>query len=161
MKTQLSINHEMLVPFQYFDKQPPSGSVLGHLKRETLEGMIHQQGEYTKVQVDDLLSAVNLTKTSYSRTSPLLYYIKLATTSTEVPAEEEKVEEKVAPESDTKDEKQPETAPMEDKKQSGEALTEESLNKLLLKDLRTMCTEKNLPTSGKKQELIDRLLKGE
>eukprot|EP00992_Anisonema_acinus_P015713 TRINITY_DN9858_c0_g1_i2.p1 TRINITY_DN9858_c0_g1~~TRINITY_DN9858_c0_g1_i2.p1 ORF type:complete len:553 (+),score=167.68 TRINITY_DN9858_c0_g1_i2:54-1712(+) len=161
-KTQLSINHEMLVPFQYFDKQPPSGSVLGHLKRETLEGMLHQQGEYTKFQVDDLLSAVNLSKTAYSRTSPLLYYIKLATTSTEVPVEEEKVEEKAAEKDDAKEEKKEETTAMdEDKKESTEALTEESLNKLLLKDLRTMCTEKNLATTGKKQELIDRLLKGE
>jgi len=50
---------------------------------------------------------------------------------------------------------------MEEEEEEGgdtNQMTEENLNKLLLKDLRTMCDSRSLPSVGKKAELIARLL---
>eukprot|EP00993_Chasmostoma_nieuportense_P006961 NODE_763_length_1887_cov_261.593182_g710_i0.p1 GENE.NODE_763_length_1887_cov_261.593182_g710_i0~~NODE_763_length_1887_cov_261.593182_g710_i0.p1 ORF type:complete len:571 (-),score=186.27 NODE_763_length_1887_cov_261.593182_g710_i0:126-1838(-) len=159
MKLVQEINQAMMVPFQYFDKQPPSGTVAGHLKREVIEGMLHQLGDLTKHEVDELLAAVNVKKQpGYNRSSPILYYIKLATTTTEVPEEEEepKEAEKTEAAEEGKDEKMDEA----DKAEANEPMTEENLNKFLLKDLRTMCTERGLNCNGKKAELVERLVKG-
>eukprot|EP00995_Heteronema_vittatum_P011200 NODE_67_length_2142_cov_685.308648_g52_i0.p1 GENE.NODE_67_length_2142_cov_685.308648_g52_i0~~NODE_67_length_2142_cov_685.308648_g52_i0.p1 ORF type:complete len:647 (+),score=375.53 NODE_67_length_2142_cov_685.308648_g52_i0:81-1943(+) len=177
MKIQHTVNQEMLPPFQYFDR-----AMAGAVRREVLEGMLHQLGTFTRQQVDDLLAAVNLKKPlNRYQAASVLYYIKLATTTTEVEVVEEKKEEKK--EEEKKEEKKAETANAaspakpaengkdamdEDAEEAGAAsgetasadLTEESLSKLLLKDLRTMCTEKGLNATGKKADLITRLVSG-
>lgn len=180
VKIQHNVNQEILVPFQYFDKQPHSGIVTGSLRRDVLEGVMHQYGTMTKREIDELLlKGANLKPIAGAYNSPpfILYYIKIATTTTEVPIEEaaeEKAEEKKVDAAEKAEEDKAEgaeepkgeDAPMEEAGEAGEAeadgaMTETSLNKLLLKDLRTMCQEKGLSTTGKKADLIERLLKGE
>lgn len=69
-----TVNEEILLPFQYFDR--PSG-VSGHLRRETLEGLLHALGELTQREVDGLLRGVGLS--AEPRASTPLNYRALAT----------------------------------------------------------------------------------
>eukprot|EP00997_Jenningsia_sp_PLL12_P006502 NODE_304_length_1939_cov_300.968254_g254_i0.p1 GENE.NODE_304_length_1939_cov_300.968254_g254_i0~~NODE_304_length_1939_cov_300.968254_g254_i0.p1 ORF type:complete len:386 (+),score=186.73 NODE_304_length_1939_cov_300.968254_g254_i0:676-1833(+) len=162
MILQHHINQEMLVPFQYFDRTPQGAIVQGHLKRESLEAMLYQLGDFSKREVDDLLSAVGLARPiGFRQPPPVLYYIKMATTTTEVPAPEEKKEEEKKEEGEKMEEDGEEAG-----EEAGEAAddgktTEESLNKMLLKDLRAMCVSRGLSDKGKKAELVERILKGE
>lgn len=181
-RLQHTVNQELLVPFQFFDKQPHTGIISGSLRRDVLEGLLHQYDDLTKRDIDDLLlKGANLKPNTGAYNSPpsILYYIKIATTTTEIPIEE-KPAETAAPKEEAADkadattaeeaavpaaeESKAEDAAMEDAEE-GDAdkgeMTEASLNKLLLKDLRTMCQEKGLSTTGKKSDLIERLLKGE
>lgn len=167
-KLQHTINQEVLLPFQYFDRQPHTGIIAGSLRRDVLEGMMHQFGTLTKHEIDDLLLKGAGLKPSAAPS--ILYYVKIATTTTEVPVVEEPVVEASAAETaeEAAEEKPAEDSMMEDAEaegveapEEGGAMTEAGLNKLLLKDLRTMCQEKNLSTAGKKADLIERLLKGE
>jgi|UniRef100_A0A7S4C8Q8 hypothetical protein len=92
MKIQHTVNQEMLVPFQFFDKQPHTGAITGNLRRDVLEGTLHQFGTFTKHEIDDLLlKSTNLRPktSSYNSAPAVLYYIKIATTTTEVPIPEE------------------------------------------------------------------------
>eukprot|EP00667_Euglena_gracilis_P006620 EG_transcript_6674 len=185
VKLQHNVNQEMLVPFQFFDKQPHTGIISGSLRREVLEGVFHQYGTLTKAEIDDLLlkgAGLRPSAGAYNSPPSILYYVKLATTTVEVPVEEEKPEEKAEEKAEEKKEEgaaeavaeaqeeatevTAEDATMEEPEAAEEAaaedgaMTETSLNKLLLKDLRTMCQEKGLSQTGKKADLIERLLKG-
>eukprot|EP01004_Peranema_trichophorum_P003544 NODE_2526_length_1557_cov_100.728033_g2175_i0.p1 GENE.NODE_2526_length_1557_cov_100.728033_g2175_i0~~NODE_2526_length_1557_cov_100.728033_g2175_i0.p1 ORF type:complete len:425 (-),score=123.02 NODE_2526_length_1557_cov_100.728033_g2175_i0:97-1371(-) len=170
------VNQDILTPFQYLDKQSPSGTVVGHLKRDILEGILYQLGQHTKNEIDELLAANGLKRTAPAGLArappPVLYYIKLATTTKEVPVPE--VEEKPAEEAKPAETAEatpvvatPEpaaaptetAAPMEqDAEEIEEVLTEESLNKMLIKDLKTMCESRGLNVNGRKAELVARLL---
>jgi len=112
-KIQHNVNKEMLVPFQYFDKQAPSGAIQGYLKRECFEGLMYRLGPFTKNEVADLMTAANLKQRSaYQKgTPPVLYYVKLATSTVEVPIPEEpEKEEKAAEETAAMDEDSKEEA---------------------------------------------------
>ena len=42
MKLVETIDESVVLPFQYFDRQ--SQTITGHVRRETLEGLLHQLG---------------------------------------------------------------------------------------------------------------------
>jgi len=160
-KLQHTVNQEILQPFQFFDRQPHTGAISGSLRREVLEGVLHQYATMTKREIDELLqygAGLKAAAGGYNAPPSILYYVKLATTTTEVPVEDEKPAEKAEDKAEGADDSMAEEG--EGAKPEDGAMTEEGLNKLLLKDLRTMCENKNLSTAGKKAELIERLLKG-
>jgi len=68
--------------------------IAGSLRRDVLEGVMHQYGTMTKREIDDLLQKGAGLQPSTAAYGPpaILYYVKLATTTTEVPVEEEKPE---------------------------------------------------------------------
>jgi len=160
-KLQHTVNQEILAPFQFFDRQPHTGMIAGSLRRDVLEGVMHQYGTMTKREIDDLLQKGAGLQPSTAAYGPpaILYYVKLATTTTEVPVEEEKPEPVTEV---SKEEAKADDTPVEEAEAAGDEaqaadgpMTEASLNKLLLKDLRTMCQDKGFSIQGKKAELIE------
>eukprot|EP01001_Neometanema_parovale_P002082 NODE_1250_length_1811_cov_495.597156_g1185_i0.p1 GENE.NODE_1250_length_1811_cov_495.597156_g1185_i0~~NODE_1250_length_1811_cov_495.597156_g1185_i0.p1 ORF type:complete len:552 (+),score=193.79 NODE_1250_length_1811_cov_495.597156_g1185_i0:59-1714(+) len=162
-KTRLEqvINQAFLPPFQYFDRAGPT--LTSAVRREALEGALHQLATYSKTEVDDLLSIVNLKKgKASSATQPVqqsLYYVRLATKTVEkvVEPEPEKVAE---PAKEAAAEEAPAATEAAAMEEDGEETEEAKLNKMLLKDLRQMCTDKGLSPNGKKAELVQRILTG-
>jgi hypothetical protein len=186
MKLVETIDESVVLPFQYFDRQ--SQTITGHVRRETLEGLLHQLADFPKHKVETLLEGVGLRATASKAGPPSLSvdYVKLATTTKEVPDDQPQPTTTApavsvtmatstldsATTTTTAEAEVPAAAtpaaaatPEKGEGEEGEenageeaAMDEASLSKMLMKDLKNFCVLMNLPTTGKKQELVERIL---